>query len=200
MNVFKSLCAVSILMILMLTMPGPAPAEQGSRRAGPGVSGGILLAQAPSGAHLGDTWSDPQIGFAINPPAQWYQSTRNRRFAVRFSDRRYQSFIMVDVVPVDSKVTLDKEFRVFINDKNKEVKETIPSFQVLGNRAVSVNRVAGYRTEATFKAGPNGVFMSIYYVPSNTRIFMITTVCPEATLRQWEPVFKASVATFTILE
>ncbi|HUT51784.1 MAG TPA: hypothetical protein VM658_00190 [bacterium] len=168
-----------------------------------------LLAQVtsyPRGAsdaakYLGDVHQDQANGFSIRPPAQWWLDAKNPRFAVMFADRGYQAYVIVDVVKIPGDARMDRDFLKFIAEKNKEVKEMIPSFSVLSNRTARLGRgTAAYRTEATFQAGPNTVLMNIYYVSGKSKVFMITTVCPEATARTWEPLFQACLATFTPLD
>ena len=154
----------------------------------------------PSSAYLGEYYRDQDKGFTIRPPGQWLLNKRHPRFAVMFSSMAYDAYIIVDVLPVPTPVLIDKEFTKFISEKNKEVKSTIPSFQVLSNRKVKLKGLSGYRTDAVFTAGPNRVLMSIYYIPAKTRIFMITTICPEATAQQWEPLLDSSLRTFSPLE
>ncbi len=167
-----------------------------------------LLAQAAkrnyrgAGEYLGNKHRDPGGRFYIYPPAQWWKDVESRDFLARFSSRDYHAFMMIQAVHVSGgePVRLDRDFTEFIHDKNKEVKESIPSYKVLSNRRVTLNKEGAYRTEATFQAGPNPVLINIYYIPVGTKIYMLSTVSPEKELRKWEPVFRASINTFTILE
>jgi hypothetical protein len=166
-----------------------------------------IMAQAdshPRGSaarYLGDVYRDDANAFSIRPPAQWWLDNKSARFTVMFADRSYQAYVIVDVVKLPADAKIDQDFQKFINQKNKEVKDTIPSFSVLSNRLVKLGRGAtAYRTEATFQAGPNTVLMDIYYIPGKAKVFMITTVCPEPTIRTWDPIFQASLATFSPLE
>lgn len=174
-----------------------------------GESRGDYLAQAASSRargysssnkYLTESHRDLKNGFEINPPAGWYKDVRGRRHLVRFSSTSYDVFIMIDLVPVSSRISLDREFTKFINEKNREVKKALPGFGVQSNRKVKLRGQYAYRTEAVFKAGPNPVLMSIYYVPSKTGVFMITTICPEALALRWGPVLSSSVKTFATIE
>lgn len=174
-----------------------------------GESHGGYLAQAvssrprgnsSSSKYLTDAHQDMKNGFEINPPAGWYKDVKGRRHLVRFSSTSYNAFIMIDLVPASSGIRLDREFTKFITQKNREVKKALPGFAVQSNRSVKLGGLDAYRTEAVFKAGPNPILMSIYYVPSKAGIFMITTICPEAIARHWGPVLSASVKTFTTIE
>jgi hypothetical protein len=190
----------ALLVLSLWPRPMPALAVQSDR---------VMLAQAvtsqPRGAEvnealLGDQYINQKDRFTIRPPAQWWMDERNPRFAVKFSSRTYEAFIIIDVVTVPGAARMDEEFQKFINQKNKEVKEYIPGYQALSNRAVKVGNLIAYRTESSFQAGPNKVLMNVYYTNSKNKIFMITTVCPEATARKWEPFFTASLATFVPLQ
>lgn len=197
MTIFTRAIWVRLVLAAAFAIPILFPAKS---------SNGIELAQAtprnrPGGSgYLGDLYSDRENGFSIYPPAGWLLDNKDRRFAVKFTDWKYQAFILIDTIKTDSEISIDKEFIKFIREKNNDVKEQIPSFTVSMNRQTTLNRSKAYRTEAAFKAGPNQVLMNIYYVPSKTKIYMITTVCPEATVRNWEPLFNASLATLVIMD
>ena len=178
--------------------------------AGPSTGPHILIAQAVTSqprdtsdgeAFLGDLYTDPKNGFSIRMPAHWYLDKKNPHFALRLASQNpsYEAFIIIDVVQVPGPVRMDEEFQKFINQKNKEVKENIPGYQTFANRAAKVGNLFAYRTDATFQAGPNKILMSIYYVNGQNKIFMITTISPEASFRKWEPLFSASLSTFTLL-
>ena len=166
-----------------------------------------LMAQAsshPRGSdaqYLGDVYRDDANAFSIRPPAQWWLDNKSQRYAVMFTDRTYQAYEIVDVIKLAADAKMDPAFQKFITEKNQEVKDTIPSFSVLSNRLVRLGGgITAYRTEATFQAGPNIVLMDIYYILGKAKIFMITTVCPQATVRNWDQIFQASVNTFTPLD
>ena len=169
---------------------------------------GMLLAQNASnrrdlknmGVNLGNLVTDKKNGFSIRPPAAWWMDTRNSRFLVKFSQQNYEAFIIVDMVSTETNVKIDREFKKWVNEKNKEVKATIGSYAVLSNKNIIVNGRTWYRTEASFRAGQNKVLMDVYYVPGPKKIFMITTMCPEATSAQkWDKLLEGSVSTFTVL-
>lgn len=199
----KRTTVLAMMAAVALSLAAAAPVyDSGRADQGREMTEPLLLAQAGyrGGAYLGNLYEDREKMFSIQPPAQWFLDRKNPRYAVKFSARNYEAFIMVDVIPVDEPVKIDDRFRKFINEKNKEVKETIPSFQVISNLPTVINRLPAYVTEAAFEAGTNRALISIHYVPGKTKIFMITTVCPEATVKNWEKVFQASVNTFTVLE
>lgn len=196
---------VLIALVSLAAWPGGAQSGQG---AGQGIEvngpGTIHLAQATyrrggASAYLGEVYEDRETGFSMRPPAQWYLDRKNPRYAVKFSARNYEAFIMVDTIALPGPIKIDNEFKKFINEKNKEIKETIPSYQVLNNRPIAVNKQPAYLTEAAFVAGPNRALINVYYIASGGKLFMVTTVCPEATVRNWEKIFQASIDSFTLL-
>jgi len=169
-----------------------------------GTEGKTLYAQArrsyDTARYLGNEYTDRNSGFSIKPPGQWFLDNRTRKFAVRFSSRNYHAFIMIDLVVAPTPVELNREFADFIHQKNNEIKAAIPSFEVISNRYITVNHDKAYKTEAAFTAGVNRVFMNVYYIPYGNRIYLISTACPEAELRGWEPILEASVQTFRVLD
>ncbi|MFO8055811.1 MAG: PsbP-related protein [bacterium] len=161
---------------------------------------GPAALQAQSGSYLAPAHVDRSNKFSIKPPAHWWKSTRSRKYAVKLSSRNYKAFIIINVTETEGEVKIDRDFIRFIQEKNKEIAEQVPGFKVRGNRKVEINGQDGYRTHATFRAGENKAVMKIYYVPGKSRLYMITTVCPEFTHQQWLSYFRASVNTFTIIE
>ena len=137
-------------------------------------------------------------GFSIHPPARWWASESNSNYLAKFSEPGYEAYIIIDSFKLNAPIHLDDDFIDYVGQQNSQVKKTMPGFTVMSNRAVRVNGVSAYRTEAIFQAGPNKALLSIYYVPSSTRMFMVMTICPEVTARKWDPIFTASVQTFTI--
>lgn len=161
---------------------------------------GPVALQAQSGSYLAPAHVDRSNKFSIKPPAQWWKSSRSRRYAVKFSSRNYKAFIIIDATKTEDEVKIDRDFIRFIQEKNKEIADEVQGFKVRDNRKVEVNGQDGYRTHATFRAGENKAVMKIYYLPGKSRLYMITTVCPEFTHQQWLPYLRASVNTFTIIE
>jgi hypothetical protein len=168
----------------------------------------ILLAQNASnrrdlnnlGVNLGNIVIDKKNGYSIRPPAAWWMDTRSKRFLVKFSEKSYEAFIIVDAVSTEDDVKIDRDFKKWVNEKNREVKKTMGSYSVLSNKSINVQGRSWYRTEATFKAGANQVLMNVYYVSGNKKIFMITTMCPELTSAQkWDKLLESSVSTFSVL-
>ena len=174
--------ALALAVLLAGAAPGQSPRETGA------------------GQYLGDEYLDRPRGFSLRPPAGWWLEHDHPSFLVKFSERNYEAFIIVDEVKTPTPIKLDQEFLDLVLKQNQEVKKTMPGFQVIGNRPVRLNRASAYRTEAVFPAGPNKVLLNIYYVPAKTRVFMIMTICPEAAARRWDPLFEASTSTFTVFE
>jgi hypothetical protein len=193
-----SLRAFVFFCVLALLVPASRSLQSSVRLSAPERGKApILLAQ---NTYLANVHVDRTNKFSIRPPTQWWKSTRSRKYAVKFSSRNYKAFIIVDVIKTGEEVEIDSDFIAFIQKKNKEIAERVPSFKVRDNRSTKVNGQDAYRTNATFRAGKNKAVMKIYYVPGKTRLYMITTVTPEFTNQQWLPYLRASVNTFKVLE
>jgi len=152
------------------------------------------------GARFGKLYSDTGAGFAIRPPSGWYYLNKSRSYHVRFYDKNYEAFIIIDSTPTDGRVMIDDEFEDFIKVQNNKIKHSVPSFKVVETRLVSVNGQRSLRTKATFKAGSNKVGMKIYYLPAEDQVFILTTICPLAASSSWDRVFNETLGTFTLLE
>ncbi len=166
------------------------PAAAGGR---PGEVIELARASAPG---LGGAYEDKNRGFSISPPGGWYVDSKTRRFAVRFSSRDYHAFMTVDVIDTGEAVRIDREFARFVNDRNKEVKNTFGGFKVIANTKTRINSQSAYHTEASFQAGPNLVMMDIYYVAGADRLYMIATTYPELESRTYQKLLERSVKTF----
>ncbi len=193
-----SLQALVFCCVLALLFPANRPLQSSVRLSAPeSGKAPVLLAQ---NSYLANVHVDRTNKFSIRPPTQWWKSSRSRKYAVKFSSRNYKAFIIVDVINTGKEVEIDGDFIAFIQQKNQEIAERVPSFKVRNNRSTEVNGQDAYRTNATFKAGKNTAVMKIYYVPGKTRLYMITTVTPEFTNQQWLPYLRASINTFKALE
>ena len=168
------------------------------------AAGFQVLAQTPRAsdndarAYLGPEYVSQNNGFSLRPPARWWASESSRDFLAKFSEPSYEAYIIIDSFKLTAPVKFDADFVDYVDRQNSEVKKTLPGFTVMANRAVRVNGVSAYRTEAIFQAGPNKALLTIYYVPGPARMFMVMTICPDVTARKWDPIFTASVQTFTI--
>jgi hypothetical protein len=156
----------------------------------------FLAAVIPFAAGGQELYEDRTHKFSLRVPKGWEQAT-NGPYLVRFFDKSYQAFLIVDVVEVDSEVKIDKAFARFIDDKNEEVKRSIPSFKVLQNQATTVSMYPCYHTIALYQSGPNNILMEIFYVPIKKRIFMLTTICPEEVAPRWAADFSMAVNSLT---
>lgn len=179
----KKIAAALLLLIMLI---GPALQAQTPR------------SSADASQYLGPAYVSQQYGFSIRPPARWWMSDSVSGFMVKFSETAYEAYILIDAIKLPEAIKLDRDFIEYVHKQNSEVKKTMPAFTVVSNRAVRVNGVSSYRTEAIFQAGPNRCLLSIYYVPAGTRLFMIMAVCPELTARKWDPILTASVGSFTV--
>lgn len=169
-----------------------------------GARGPLLLAQAGAAARgstrLADYYRDPGNGFAIRPPNGWYQGSRGGKFLVKFSSPDLKASIIIDLVKLPTPIQFNSAFADFVNAKNREVAAAVPSFRVISNRNVNLNnKVAAYRTAAVFAAGQNRALMNIYYIPVQNRLFMISTVYPEAAAAAYENLILSSIATFSLI-
>lgn len=163
-----------------------------------------LLAQAgtPSVPQvLGSYYRDTENGFAIQPPHGWLRDSRNPKFLVKFTSTDLQAFIIIDLVKLASPITFDPRFTLFIAEKNREVARAVPSFRLIQSQRVNINpRLSGYMTSASFLAGDTRARMNIYYIPFQNKLFMISTVYPEAAVQRWSALVKASIASFMLLK
>ena len=131
-NRWPSLIIYSFLIALLCSPVMPSAGDaQGTIRVGQaemkssGASHIYYLAQGASSyprnqssGYLGELYQDQAKGFAIRPPAQWWLDRNHPRFAVKFSSRSYEAFLIVDVVPVPSRIWINQEFTKFILEKN----------------------------------------------------------------------------------
>ena len=159
-----------------------------------------LAAAAPAPPPAGaGPYQNAKAGFKILPPPDWTNKGAGGHL-VMFSDKSYQAFIFIDLIVSPDAVFIDNDFKAFVDKKNDEVKKRVPSYKIITNRPNDVGHLPGFVTEASYQAGPETMVMSIFYVPSNKKIFIITAICPQQTGRAWRDLMLRSVNTFDLLE
>lgn len=155
------------------------------------------LAAPVMAASYNKEYQDKGLGYSITVPGDWYYKDRGGSYLVRFSDRAYEAFVMLDLVYTDEDIRIDENFERFVDEQNGKVERTVSSFKVIRNRAIKINGGKGYQTDAVFRSGPNTVSMSIYYIPVENKVFMLSTMCPEDLLGKWGRTLDAVVASFS---
>ena len=199
---------LAIILLPLLLASAPTSSDESGRSFGRKADLPRLLAQSttilahrPAGTSpLGDYYRDDARGFAIRVPLDMWVDTRNPKFAVKFISRTNDAFIMINLIPVPAAVDMNQAFANFITKKNQEVEERIPTYRLQSSGSKKFPKFTAYYTMSVFKIGKITVNLTTYYIPGKNKIFMISTVCPQAVVSNWGLVFEAAVASFSLIE
>jgi hypothetical protein len=166
------------LLLILLALAAAAPSPPPAAGAGP--------------------YQNAKAGFKILPPSDWTSKSTGGHL-VMLSDKSYQAFIFIDLVVSPDAVFIDGEFKAFVDKKNDEVKKRVPSYKIVNNRPTDVGHLPGFVTEATYQAGPETMVMSVFYVLSGKKIFILTAICSQETAGVWRDQLLRSINTFGLL-
>ncbi len=143
---------------------------------------------------------DYESGFSIRPPADWVIDKDDSDFTMKISDPGQEAFIFIDVIYFETDVIIDKDFRKFLEQKNRSVKGSVNSYFIEQYRSTNFKGKDAIESKVKFMAGNNVINMNIIYFVSGRKLFMITTICQRRLDKFWDPLFKKSLLTFSIIE